>query len=42
MWDLVLVLVNTHKDVVSGKILIFGNILGFCRDKLIPKMDQNL
>ena len=29
IWDLVLVLFNSHKDVVSGKILVFGNILGF-------------
>ena len=29
MWDLVLVLFNSHKDVVSGKILAFGSILGF-------------
>ena len=27
IWDLVLVLFNSHKDVVSGKILVFGNIL---------------
>ena len=29
IWDLVLALFNNHKDVVSGKILVFGNILGF-------------
>ena len=29
IWDLVLVLFDSHKDVVSGKILLFGNILGF-------------
>ena len=29
IWDLVLVLFNSHKDVVLGKILVFGNILGF-------------
>ena len=26
IWDLVLVLFNSQKDVVSGKILVFGNI----------------
>ena len=29
IWDLVLVLFDSHKEVVSGKILVFGNILGF-------------
>ena len=29
IWDLVLVLFNTLKDAVSGKILVFDNILGF-------------
>ena len=29
IWDLVLVLFDIHKDVVSGKILVFSNILGF-------------
>ena len=29
IWDLVLVLFNSHKDITSGKILAFGNILGF-------------
>ena len=29
IWNLVLVLFNSYKDVVSGKILVFGNILGF-------------
>ena len=29
MWDLGLVLFDSHKDVVSGKFLFFGNILGF-------------
>ena len=31
IWDLVLVLFESQKDVVSGKILVFGNILGFPR-----------
>ena len=29
IWYLVLVLFNSHKDVVSGKFLAFSNILGF-------------
>ena len=29
MWDLGLVLCDSPKDVVSGKILVFGNILSF-------------
>ena len=29
MWDLGLVLFDSHKDVVSGKFLFYGNILGF-------------
>ena len=29
IWDLVLVLLNSHKDAVSGKILVFDKILGF-------------
>ena len=29
IWDLVLLLFNILKDVVSGNILVFGNILGF-------------
>ena len=29
MWDLGLVLFDSHKDVLSGKLLFFGNILGF-------------
>ena len=29
IWDLGLVLFDSHKDVVSGKILVFVNILGF-------------
>ena len=29
MWDLGLVLCDSPKDVVSGKILVFGNILCF-------------
>ena len=38
-------LFDGHADVVSGEILVFGNILGFLRGrgggKLGPKMDQN-
>ena len=29
IWDLGLVLFDSHKDLVSRKILVFGNILGF-------------
>ena len=29
IWNLVLVLLDIHKDVVSDKILVFGNILCF-------------
>ena len=29
IWDLGLVLFDSHKDVISGKILVFGNILDF-------------
>ena len=29
IWDLALVLFDSHKDAVSGKILVFGKILGF-------------
>ena len=29
IWDLVFVLFDSHKDVVSGKILVFGKILAF-------------
>ena len=31
IWDLVLVLFESQKDVVSGKILVFGNTFGFPR-----------
>ena len=37
IWDLGLVLFDSHKDVVSGKILIFGNILGFLEVKWAQK-----
>ena len=39
MWDLGLVLCDSPKDVVSGKILAFGNILSFW-GKLDPEMYQ--
>ena len=29
IWDLRLALIENHKDVVSGKMLVFGNILSF-------------
>ena len=29
IWDLVFVLFDSRKDLVSGKSLVFGNILGF-------------
>ena len=41
MWDLGLVSSDSPKDVVSGKIKVFGNIWLFSRGKLGPKMDQN-
>ena len=37
IWDPVLVLFNNYKDVVSGKILVFGNILGFPGINWAPK-----
>ena len=37
IWDLVLVLFNSHKDVVSREILVFGNILGFPGINWAPK-----
>ena len=34
-------LFDSHKEAVSGKILFYGNMLGFPGGKLGPKMDQN-
>ena len=34
-------LFDSHKNVVSGKKLVFGDILGFLGGKLGPKIDQN-
>ena len=39
IWDLVLVLFDSHKDVVLRKILVFGNILGFPRINWAQKGD---
>ena len=41
IWDLELVLFDSHKDVVSGKNFDFWQYFGFSGDKLGPKMDQN-
>ena len=41
MWDLGLVLFDSHKDVVSGKNFGFWQYFGFSSGKLGPKMDQN-
>ena len=40
MWDLGLVLFDSHKDVIFGKIFGFWQYFGFSRGKLGPKMDQ--
>ena len=41
IWDLGLVLFDSHKDVVSGKNFGFWQYFGFSGGKLGPKMDQN-
>ena len=41
MWDLGLVLFNSHKDIVSGKNFGFWQYFGFSVGTLGLKMDQN-
>ena len=41
MWDLALVLFDSHKHVVSGKNFRSWQYFGFSGGKLGPKMDQN-
>ena len=41
IWDLGLVLLDSSKDVVSGKTLVFGNIFIFPGVNWAQKMDQN-
>ena len=42
IWDLVLMLFDSHKEVVSGRVLFFWQYFEFSRGKLGPKIDQNL
>ena len=41
IWDLRLLLFDSHKDVVSGKNFGFWQYFGFSVGKFCPKMDQN-
>ena len=41
IWDLGLVLFDSHKNVVSGKKFGFWQYFGFSGGKLSPKIDQN-
>ena len=41
MWDLGLVLFDSHKDLVSGKKFGFWQYFEFSGGMLGPKMDQN-
>ena len=41
MWELGLVLFDSHKDAVSGKNFGLWQYFGFSGGKLGPKMDQN-
>ena len=40
IWDLVLVSFDSNKDLVSGKIVVFGNILGFLGVNWAKKMTK--
>ena len=42
IWDLGLVLFDSHKDSVSGKILVFSNILGLLEENWAQKLTKTI